>query len=191
VNRISVCAILSAISLLWIALAGNGSDEDTPQKGGVIILDTPEEQLRRLQEIENLIAKREARLSEEKPSAVQKAIQKVLDDQVAAWNKGDLESFMAGYWKSDELTFFSGKEVTKGWRATLERYKKRYQADGKEMGKLTFSELQIDPLGPKGAAVRGRWKVVTSKETLEGLFTLIFEKTADGWKIVHDHTSAG
>jgi beta-aspartyl-peptidase (threonine type) len=125
------------------------------------------------------------------PNIRQAAIQQVLNDQVAAWNKGDLGSFMAGYWKSDELTFFSGKDVTKGWNATLERYKKRYQADGKEMGKLTFSELQIDPLGPEGAVVRGRWKVVTSKETLEGLFTVVFKKTADGWKIVHDHTSAG
>jgi len=120
-----------------------------------------------------------------------KAVQKVLDDQVAAWNKGDLEGFMAGYWKSDELTFFSGKDVTKGWNATLERYKKRYQSEGKEMGKLTFSELKIEMLGEDGALVRGHWKVVTSKETLQGLFTVIFKKTGDGWKIVHDHTSAG
>src|SRR5262249_30083252 len=108
------------------------------------------------------------------------AIEKVLNDQVAAWNKGDLEAFMASYWKSDALTFFSGKDVTKGWNATLERYKKRYQAEGKEMGKLTFSELQIDPTNAESAFVRGRWKVVTSKETLQGLFTLIFKKTADG-----------
>ncbi|HMF14990.1 MAG TPA: nuclear transport factor 2 family protein [Gemmataceae bacterium] len=119
------------------------------------------------------------------------AIEKVLEDQAAAWNKGDLEGFMAGYWKSDELTFFSGKDVVKGWNATLERYKKRYQSEGKEMGKLTFSELKIDVLGPESAAVRGRFKVVTSKETMQGLFTLLFKKTADGWKIVHDHTSAG
>ena len=120
-----------------------------------------------------------------------KAIQKVLDDQDAAWNKGDLEGFMAGYWKSDELTFFSGKDVTKGWNATMERYKKRYQSEGKEMGKLTFSDMKIDVLGLENAVVRGRFKVVMSKETSQGLFTLIFKKTADGWKIVHDHTSAG
>jgi beta-aspartyl-peptidase (threonine type) len=119
------------------------------------------------------------------------AVQQVLDDQVAAWNKGDLEGFMAGYWKSDDLTFFSGNDVTRGWKATLERYRKRYQADGKEMGKLTFSELKIEMLGEESALVRGRWKVVTSKETLQGLFTVIFKKTSDGWKIVHDHTSAG
>jgi beta-aspartyl-peptidase (threonine type) len=118
-----------------------------------------------------------------------KAIQKVLDDQVAAWNKGDLEGFMAGYWKSEDLTFFSGKDVTRGWNATLQRYKKRYQSEGKEMGKLTFSNLKIDVAGPDAAVVRGRFKLVTSKETPEGLFTLLFKKTSDGWKIVHDHTS--
>jgi beta-aspartyl-peptidase (threonine type) len=120
-----------------------------------------------------------------------KQITAVLEAQTAAWNKGDLKGFMAGYWNSPDLTFFSGKDKTRGWQATLERYQKRYQAEGKEMGKLTFSELEIDVLGPDSAVARGRWKVVTSKETLGGLFTLIFKKTPDGWRIVHDHTSAG
>jgi beta-aspartyl-peptidase (threonine type) len=120
-----------------------------------------------------------------------KAIRKLLDDQVVAWNKGDLEGFMAGYWKSDDLTFFSGKDKTLGWKATLERYRKRYQADGKAMGKLTFSDLQVEPLGPDCAFVRGRWQVVLKTATFQGLFTLICKKTEAGWKIVHDHTSAG
>src|SRR5438105_10690712 len=76
------------------------------------------------------------------PRADEAAIRKVLDDQAAAWNKGDLEAFMAGYWKSPNLTFTSGNNKTKGWDATLERYKKRYQGEGKEMGKLTFSEVE-------------------------------------------------
>src|SRR5262245_63246148 len=63
-------------------------------------------------------------------------IKKVLDDQVVAWNKGDLAAFMKGYWNSKELTFVSGKDVTRGWQDTLDRYKKRYQSEGKEMGKL-------------------------------------------------------
>src|SRR5215831_5140393 len=161
---------------------------------GAIELPNPEQKasLKALdEEREKLIKElKEARAPGQKDLA-KAPVQKVLDDQVAAWNKGDLEGFMAGYWKSDELTFFSGKDVTKGWNATLERYKKRYQAEGKEMGKLTFSELKIEMLGEEGALVRGRWKVVTSKETLQGLFTVIFKKTSDGWKIVHDHTSAG
>ena len=97
---------------------------------------------------------------------------------------------MAGYWKSDDLTFFSGKDQTKGWKATLERYRKRYQADGKEMGKLAFRDLQIEVLGPDSAYVRGRWQLEMKKEKLGGLFTLIFKKTPDGWRIVHDHTSS-
>jgi beta-aspartyl-peptidase (threonine type) len=72
----------------------------------------------------------------------------------------------------------------------LERYRKRYQAEGREMGKLAFSELDIEMLGPDSALVRGRWQLVTSAETLGGLFTLIVKKLPDGWRIVHDHTSA-
>lgn len=127
------------------------------------------------------------RSAEPKPEA---AVRSVLDSQVEAWNRGDLEGFMAGYWKSDELTFFSGGDVTKGWDATIARYRKRYQADGKEMGKLTFADVEVTPIGGKDAMVRGRWKVVTSKETFEGLFTLRCRKLEEGWKIVHDHTSA-
>jgi beta-aspartyl-peptidase (threonine type) len=123
--------------------------------------------------------------------AAKKAVKKVLDDQAVAWNRRDLERFMVGYWKSDDLTFFSGKDVTRGWQATLDRYRKRYQAEGKEMGKVAFREVRIEVLGPDAALVRGRWQVVTKKETLEGLFTLLVKKTADGWRIVHDHTSAG
>jgi ketosteroid isomerase-like protein len=117
------------------------------------------------------------------------SVRKVLDDQVAAWNKGDLEGFMAGYWKSRELSFFSGKDKTRGWQAALERYQKRYQAEGREMGKLSFSELEIEAFNGDAVWVRGRWKVTTSKETVDGLFTLIFKRVGGGWRIVHDHTS--
>jgi beta-aspartyl-peptidase (threonine type) len=117
------------------------------------------------------------------------AIRKVLDDQITAWNKGDLKAFMAGYWESPKLTFFSGKDVTSGWKETLERYRKRYQADGKEMGKLGFSELNIEVLGADSALVRGRWLVEMSKEKHQGLFTLLVRKFPEGWRIVHDHTS--
>lgn len=130
--------------------------------------------------------------AQSKPAAdagVTKAVRQVLDNQVAAWNKGDLKGFMAGYWPSPKLSFFSGKDKTRGWQATLERYQKRYQAEGKEMGKLTFREIEIEPLGPDSAWVRGRWQLQLTKEKVGGLFTLIFKKFPDGWRIVHDHTS--
>jgi beta-aspartyl-peptidase (threonine type) len=130
------------------------------------------------------------RCEEDAPPAKQ-AIEAVLKDQAAAWNKGDLKGFMSGYWNSPDLTFYSGKDKTRGWQATLERYQKRYQTDQNSMGKLTFSELEIEPLGADSAWVGGRWQLVIGEETLGGLFTLIFKKTPEGWRIVHDHTSAG
>lgn len=117
------------------------------------------------------------------------AVRRLLGDQEKAWNNRDLEGFMVGYWKSEKLTFASGKDVVSGWNATLERYRKRYQQEGKEMGKLEFSDLQIEVLSPAAAWVRGRWQLKQTSETIGGLFTLILKKMADGWRIIHDHTS--
>jgi len=124
------------------------------------------------------------------PAKDQTAIQKLLDDQAAAWNKGDLEGFMAGYWKSEKLSFFSGNKKTAGWDATYERYKKAYQSDGKEMGKLAFEELSIELLGDNHAVVRGRFRLKLKSESPTGIFTLIVRKLPEGWRIVHDHTSS-
>jgi beta-aspartyl-peptidase (threonine type) len=121
--------------------------------------------------------------------AQKKAIFNVLVDQLDAWNKGDLKGFMAGYHKSPDVTFFSGGSVVKGWDAMLERYQKKYQGEGKEMGKLTFRDLEIDVLSPESAVVRGRWDLKMSKTNPGGLFTLLMRKTPEGWRIVHDHTS--
>lgn len=119
------------------------------------------------------------------------AVRSLLEAQQTAWNRGDLEGFMAGYWNSPELTFYSGRDKQQGWQATLARYKARYQSAGKEMGHLTFSELSVESLGPDCALARGRWKVELKDQTLDGLFTLVVRKKPEGWRIVHDHTSAG
>ena len=116
-------------------------------------------------------------------------IAKVLDDQAAAWNKADLEGFMAGYVKSDDLSFYSGNAKTKGWQATLDRYRKKYQGEGKEMGKLTFSEQTIEILGSEHALVKGRFTLKLAKESPTGIYTLVMKKLPEGWKIIHDHTS--
>jgi ketosteroid isomerase-like protein len=121
--------------------------------------------------------------------ASETAVRKVLDDQVSAWNRGDLEGFMLGYWNSPDVTYYSGKEITSGWKENLERYRKRYQSEGREMGQLSFTGVDVKALGTSDAWARGRWKVVKSTETLEGLFTLIFHREVDGWRIIHDHTS--
>lgn len=120
-----------------------------------------------------------------------KQIRYTLDQQVAAWNRGDLPGYMRGYWNSPELSFFSGGTVSRGWQSTLERYQKRYQGEGRAMGKLDFSDLSIEMLGEQAAFVRGRWhlKMPDGKEP-KGLFTLIMRYTPHGWKIIHDHTSA-
>lgn len=119
------------------------------------------------------------------------AIREVLMHQQEAWNKHDLDGFMAGYWNSPQLTFFSGADGHSGWQATMERYRQRYQSSGREMGNLEFSDLTIQPLAEDAAFVRGAWKLTMSDgKTPHGLFTLVFRKFPDGWKIVHDHTSA-
>jgi beta-aspartyl-peptidase (threonine type) len=119
-----------------------------------------------------------------------RAVRAVLDDQVAAWNKGDLAGFMKGYWESDELSFFSGNTKTAGWKATLERYRKKYQEDGKEMGKLSFEELSIRSMGTEHALVLGRYRLQLRNESPTGIFTVVMRRTAAGWRIVHDHTSS-
>jgi len=118
------------------------------------------------------------------------AIRKVIDTQVAAWNQHDLEGFMAGYWNSPELTFFSGGTVSHGWQAALDRYRKNYQAPGTEMGKLEFQDLQIEMLGPKSAFVRGKYVLTMSNgKQPTGLFTIVFRQFPEGWRIIHDHSS--
>jgi ketosteroid isomerase-like protein len=124
------------------------------------------------------------------PESGVEAVREVLLRQQAAWNDGDLEAFMAGYWHSPELTFFSGGTEQHGWDATMARYRLKYQAGDRQMGRLTFSDLRIQLLGPDSAFVRGRWRLVIGEETLGGLFTLVFRKFPEGWRIVHDHTSA-
>ncbi|MFP3943915.1 MAG: YybH family protein [Alphaproteobacteria bacterium] len=109
--------------------------------------------------------------------------------QQDAWNRGDIEAFMTGYRKSEDLRFASGGTVTKGWQATLERYKKRY-ASREKMGTLSFSDLDIDVLSEDAALVFGRWTLERKEDMPSGLFTLLFRKSDGKWVIVHDHTSS-
>lgn len=130
-----------------------------------------------------------ARQKKNAPEPAVKKIRGVLDRQVQAWNRRDLEGFMQGYWRSPNLTFYSGGTTVSGWEETLARYRNRYQSAGNEMGTLEFLDLKIELLGPTAAFVRGRFHLKMSSTEPSGIFTLTFRKFAGGWKIIHDHTS--
>lgn len=122
---------------------------------------------------------------------VETEVRKVLNTQVQAWNRGDLDGFVAWYWNSPEVVFQSGGSQVKGWEAMRDRYIKRYKADGKEMGALDFRDLDVIVLGPEAALARGRWRLkMKDGSTPGGLFTVIFRKLPEGWRIIHDHTSS-
>lgn len=124
-------------------------------------------------------------------ATVKSAIERVLLAQQDAWNHHDLDAFMTGYWNSPDLTFFSGAKESKGWQATIDRYRATYDSPGHEMGKLEFSDLRVEVLGSDAAFVRGQWQLTMSDgKAPHGRFTLIFRKFPSGWKIIHDHTSA-
>ncbi len=118
------------------------------------------------------------------------AIHKVLDDQVAAWNRGDTNSFMLGYKDSPDTTFI-GKSVEHGYQPILERYKRVYSSKA-AMGTLDFSEIAVRQLGPDYAVCTGKFHLARTAEgggDARGIFSLIWEKTPQGWQIILDHTS--
>jgi len=115
-------------------------------------------------------------------------ITKVMTDQAEAWNRGDVDGFMRGYWNSDKLVFVSGTNVTRGWQPTLERYKKSYDTRAK-MGTLTFSDLEITMLSKDAAVVLGSWSLARDGDNPHGKFTLTFRRFKEGWRIIIDHTS--
>jgi ketosteroid isomerase-like protein len=120
-------------------------------------------------------------------SAIEKELIRIHDLQRKAWNEGNIEGFMAHYWKSDKMTYQSGDTRLYGWEALLDRYQKIYPKGN--MGTLEFSDLIVHVLSDDSAYVLGKWKLKTETWTREGLFTTILKKMEDGWKIIHDHSS--
>jgi ketosteroid isomerase-like protein len=125
---------------------------------------------------------------EDRP-ADREAIHAILNAQQTAWNGGDVDSFLLGYWHSPELTFSGSSGVSRGWDGVMARYKKNYP-DRAAMGQLDFSELEYRFLGPDAALVLGHWHLKRENDELGGVFSLVWQRFPDGWKIVHDHTSA-
>ncbi len=123
------------------------------------------------------------------PASDEAAVRAVLDMQMAAWNRGDLEAYMSGYWNSPDLVFIGGASETRGWQPTLERYRKAYMSAGREMGQLDFPEMRVIMLGPDAAYATGKFhlKMSDGKEP-SGRFTVVLRKFPEGWRIVHDHS---
>jgi len=117
------------------------------------------------------------------------AIQQVLKLQQDAWNRGDIPTFLEGYWNSPELSFAGSDGIVRGYQGLMDRYKRSYP-DQDAMGQLDFSELEIHSLGPDSAMVLGHWHLKRAKGDAGGVFTLIFRRFPTGWRIIHDHTSA-
>jgi ketosteroid isomerase-like protein len=126
-------------------------------------------------------------------AAVEAGVRATLDAQVEAWNDGSVRGFMDGYARTDTLTFLSGGTVRNGWEEALYGYVRGYP-DAEAMGQLTFSDLTVHPLSARRALAWGRWRLQRSGdapgEGPGGLFTLLLASTADGWRVVHDHTSS-
>jgi ketosteroid isomerase-like protein len=117
------------------------------------------------------------------------AVRAVIDAQQSAWNRGDIDGFMAGYANEETTTFVSGDTIMRGWKTVLDRYRRTYDTREK-MGTLSFIELDITPLGDHYIATGG-WQLTRQGDMPRGRFTLIFRRTAAGWRIIHDHTSSG
>lgn len=126
--------------------------------------------------------------SERQMAKIRSDIIAVMDAQTAAWNRGDIDGFMRGYWNSEKLVFASGDAVTRGWQPTLDRYKKSYDSREK-MGELRFADVEINVISKDAAVVLGSWSLTRASDNPKGKFTLIFRKFGDQWRIVHDHTS--
>ena len=118
-----------------------------------------------------------------------RAIVAILISQQEAWNRGDVDAFLVGYWHSPELTFSGSSGVSRGWDGVLARYKKNYP-DRAAMGQLDFSSLEFRFLGADHALVLGRWHLKRDKDELGGVFSLVWQRFPEGWRIIHDHTSA-
>ena len=125
------------------------------------------------------------------PDGAETAIRRLLDGQVDDWNRKDLDGFLKGYWQAPGVVFQSGSTRTDGFEAMRRRYRARYQDDGREMGRLAFSGVDVVLLGPDAALARGRWGLTMADGTRPGgLFTLVLRKLPEGWRITHDHTSS-
>jgi uncharacterized protein (TIGR02246 family) len=115
-------------------------------------------------------------------------VRNVLAKQNAAWNRGDIDAFMVGYWENDSLMFIGKSGITYGYKNTLSNYKKNYP-DTTVMGKLTFTLIHVKQLSPEYFHVTGKYYLTRTIGDASGHFTLVFRKINGRWVIISDHSS--
>lgn len=120
--------------------------------------------------------------------AIVEAINHAMNNQQEAWNRADIGGYMDDYWKSDSLLFVGRSGLNKGWNSTLENYKKGYP-DASAMGRLQFTNLEMDVLSDRHAYVVGRWVLFRDGDTLGGHYSLLWRNISGKWVIVADHSS--
>jgi ketosteroid isomerase-like protein len=180
--------------LFYVAKMNDSGRENRPHNSGTLL--RTEVTMTRLSSIFaalllSVIPQGRAQVHGGPSSGADLAVRAVLQSQVEAWNRHDLDLFMNGYWHSSDLTFFSGTTETKGWEPTLERYRTRYQSEGHAMGTLSFNDLQVESLSPDSAFVRGKFRLtMPDGKQPQGVFTLVFRRFPEGWRIIHNHTCA-
>jgi len=128
------------------------------------------------------------RASQSSATGPEAAVRAILDEQQSAWNEGKVDLFLEGYWKSDGLTFSGSQGITRGFAGVQERYRRSYP-DRQAMGKLDFTGLEVRVLNPDAALVLGHWHLTREKGDIGGVFSLVFRRFPEGWRIIHDHTS--
>jgi len=116
------------------------------------------------------------------------AVLNVLENQRTAWNNGNLEEYMEGYWNSDSLRFVGKNGVRYGWNETLAAYKKGYPSK-KEMGYLSFNVISLEFLSENSAYMIGRWNLIRYENNISGHFLLIWKKINNNWRVIADHSS--
>jgi L-asparaginase / beta-aspartyl-peptidase len=131
---------------------------------------------------------RKPRAAPDERASDRTAITKILEAQQNHWNRGDVDAFLEGYWHSPDLTFSGSGGIARGWDGVRARYNKNYP-DPAAMGHLDFSEVEFHFLGEDAALVLGHWHLARAQGDIGGVFSLVWQRFPEGWRIIHDHTS--
>ena len=123
------------------------------------------------------------------PAQIEKEVKAVIDAQVAAWNRGEVDEYMKGYDPTDDIVFTSGANIRRGFRTTRDHFRRSYGDHPEKMGRLEFDDLEVHAIGADGAWVLGRWRLRGVDGEPGGVFTLVLERRPEGFRVVMDHTS--